>query len=242
MTLIQLKNFEIEYYRIQEIDNKFKLINYFSNMDIKHILWGCLLSIACVLLMGCPKECVNVTHSFTGKFSYNPEKKQHVIGDTLWLTSSFSCKSQINLVTGKYEAFCGANNLGTTLNILTLDVNGINDVKYAVDSFRFLSVKGKIYSGGTEIQKQFVKQLSFDQIDTNYVFKCGIIPLKKGKYYLGIGNAANVKRNISGDCEKANYTFTVSNAENNIDIYYAFRGNIDISDYEKQRGYWFEVK
>jgi hypothetical protein len=192
--------------------------------------------------MGCPKECINVTHSFTGKFSYSPEKKQYLIGDTLWLESTFSCKSQLNSETGKIEEFCGAKNLGTTLGITSLVHSGLGGEQDAVDSFTFINIKGRIYSEGTDAQKKFVKQIRFEQIDTNYAFRCGIIPLKKGVYYLGIGNAINVNRGNSKDCEKAAYSFTVGNLNNNIDIYFTYKGNNQISDYERPRGYWFEVK
>ncbi len=201
-----------------------------------------LLLLCSILFMGCPKECINVTHSFEGKFYYTPEKKQLVVGDTLWLASSFSCKSQFNSLTGKYEEFCGAKNLGTTLNMLKLGNDKINDVIEAVDSFKFVSVKGEIYSAGTEYQNKAVKQVKFEQFDTSYIFRCGIIPQKKGIYYLGIGNAVNVNRGSSSDCEKASYSFTVGNSTNNIELYYTFKGNTNISDYEKPRGYWFEVK
>ncbi len=213
-------------------------------MDIRQIFCGCLLSIVCVMLMGCPKECINMTHSFTGKFSYSPEKKQYLIGDTLWLESTFSCKSQLNSETGKIEEFCGATNLGTTLHIYKLGALGTDEIQAAVDSVKLLNIRGKIYSSDllSAYQNQSVKQILFEQIDTNYTFRCGIIPLKKGVYYLGIGNAVNVNRGNSKDCEKAVYSFTIGNLNNNIDIYFTRKGNNQISDYERPRGYWFEVK
>jgi hypothetical protein len=207
-------------------------------MDIKAITLVSLLLFSSILFSACPKESINLNRSFEAKFYYSPQKKQFTLGDTLWLESTFSCKSLVNLATGKVEEFCGAKNLGTTLHIYKLDTTGTNGVIQAVDSVNILNVKGRTYSAGTDYQNKGVKQIAFEQIDTNYAVKCGIIPLKKGKYYLGVANGIS----NGGDCEKASYSFTVGNTENNVDIYLKHRGINVISDYELLRGYWFEVK
>jgi hypothetical protein len=207
-------------------------------MTIKIFTLVSYLFTCCILFTACPKECINTSCTFEAKFYCSPQKKQYVIGDTLWLESTFSCKSLLNLLNGKYEAFCDAKNLGSTLGVLQLGKNGTNEIYEVADSFNYINVKGQIYSAGTDFQKKSTKQISFEKIDTNYVFKCAIIPLKKGTYYLGIGNGIS----NSGSCEKASYSFTIGNTANNIDIYFTYKGSTDISDYERPRGYWFEVK
>jgi hypothetical protein len=148
-------------------------------MDTKIVIPTIILLFCSILFSACPKECINLNRSFEAKFYYSPQKKLITLGDTLWLESTFSCKSLVNLATGKVEEFCGAKNLGTSLRIYRLEASGANELQSAVDSVNILNIKGKTYSAGTDYQNKYVKQIAFEQIDTNYIFKCAIIPLKR---------------------------------------------------------------
>jgi hypothetical protein len=201
-------------------------------MDTK--FWCLVLLIASsVVLTGCPKECISTAHSFDCKVSYSPNDSLIKIGDTVWINSSFSCQGLYNNATQKQEDYCETK-INSTLGIFTLTT----DFTPAVDSFDFVNVKGQIFTDGA-IRPKEIKQIYFASNKNLYELKIGIIPKKRGRYYVPIGNGLGIRNN--SQCEKSNFNISIENKLTHLQMLIDFKGK-DITDYERIHGYCFEVR
>jgi hypothetical protein len=112
---------------------------------VTRIIWvSAALFFFGVLFTACPlAECLEGNRVFdASQYRFSPPDSLLKVGDTLWLTSRFSCKALTNLVTKMPEDYCGAS-VGSSLSILSmLSIS----FKGAVDSFDFVSIKGRIFT------------------------------------------------------------------------------------------------
>lgn len=176
------------------------------------LLAAILLTVMAIVFMGCPKECISTSHSFSKTVSFFPKDSILKMGDTLWLTSTFSCDSMLNEVTQKTEDYCDAL-INSTLSVQIFQV----DIKSAVDSFTYIESKGKCLSVADADPKR-VKNLYYLYENKKYEIKIGLVANKKGRYMLGVGNGLFTNKKDAAQCQKASLNLKIENFDTHIYI------------------------
>lgn len=198
------------------------------------------LFISCTLLAACKKdECV--TNSFTLKETWKilPEKDSINVGDTLTFLSQFS-NHPFDYNSNKNVDFSSNAIINSTLGVYVLRPGGTNLVA-AIDSFKFLSVLGKIETNAS-LGADHIKQIFYQEANGNYIINFQIIALKKGIYSLGFSDGI-ATRNKSTNCDdKAGIVFSNNNANNHIYYLKQFYGTTNLPAGESEHGYCFKVK
>jgi hypothetical protein len=148
----------------------------------------------------------------------------------------------LNLETNETENYCNAIDLGTNLAVLRLEDDSVKAIISAAKQFDYFSVEGDIFSD-EEIKPDRYKHISFAETDDQYSFLIGIIPKRSGQFGLFPGNnAPNVQRRGRPGCQDlAAFGLNLTNAERNIEIYENFVAPNEVSDYERETGFFFDV-
>ncbi len=204
-------------------------------MATKNIFLTMLLA-SSLLLMGCPKECISTTNSYSKTLSFFPKDSVIKVGDTLWLSGKFSCDSIFNEATQKVDSYCDAL-IGSTLGITALQT----EVTPAVDSFTYIESKGKCFSVA-DANPKTIKQLSFLYNNKTYEIRIGIVANKKGRYAVGVGNGLFTNKKDAPECQKASLNLKPENFDTHIYMLRDFLYPKPVADLDIEHGYCFIVK
>ena len=222
-----------------------QLIHCSQNMATKLNKWGSwfILLVVVYTLNGCFLfyDCIIVNHNYSETFEFSPQTNSISIGDTLWLSSSFSCLTLIDQEKGVQEEFCNASDLSITLQFIELVKDSLGLDHGAKDSFSYVPVSG-VLTGKQTSRPDKKLNVSFAKNGDFYEFKLGIIPVKAGNFGIFIGNAVGVRQPGKNSCDDlANFSFTLSNTDTNLELFEEYLGSVDVPDYERTHGYFIEV-
>ncbi len=158
--------------------------------------------------------CVNTAYSFAVTAEITPQRMVYNVGDTIFLTSSFS-KTLMDLV-GNYN-FDYSNSVGISGNLNALKMDTINHVAVeGLNNFEVLNFIGSTTpisnSPNLGVNIFFVEQPSI------YNAKFGLKLKSKGIFYIGVTNLAS--KGIQGkNCTNAGFDMTVTNSNKNFNLF-----------------------
>ena len=204
-----------------------------------------LLAIAFTGFAGCSgcdggfNECLGPSqHSFEQKVVFEPEKLQYHIGDTIWISSSFSCQGLLNTATGLTEDYCGVKSIGSAISIRSLYHYPLDsiDFAHALDKFDYISIEGNVKS-----LNRYASDINFQIEDTEYSFKIGIIPKVVGKYAVFISDSGPTSLTGSERCDKGGFTLINGNNDNHFELIQEYYAGEVVSDFDRIHNYCFIV-
>ncbi len=211
-------------------------------MDTKKIWVSILITIVITLniFSSCKKDnCISNAYQFREKWKILPEKDSINIGDTLIFLSKISNKP-FDFNTNKNIDYSGNATINSTFGIYILK-NGSNNFIGAVDSFKFINIKGKLVTD-PNISPSNLKQTFHDEYQGEYIIECLIIAQKKGIYLFGLSDGISVRKSSTICKDGASIQFTNSNVNNHIYFEEQFYGTTNIPESDRTHGYAFKVK
>lgn len=200
-----------------------------------------LYALGCIIIFGysCKKPCLQngVSHSFAITVNMNPGTDSIKIGDTIYL-NSITSTTLIDVNTGQSINYNGADNLGTTLSFSEL-IPGVDTGKGAVADFQYFSINGKIYNDPAIPNPTSFQQLKYQESNSSYILKVGIIAQKKGVYGVGIGDGLNVTR--KGSCDKAGFLISYANTNQHFYLHDQIYPSQPLDNYGRLHEFYFKV-
>ena len=206
---------------------------------MKKIIIGIELFIITIINCGCPKACIEANYSFAVNAQITPDTDSVQVGDTIFLTSTFSTKLK-DLISNDSIDYSNSTNIGSNLAFIKLN-KGTDTIQEAVADFMFASIIGKIYNDNSIPSPKRVQQLIYQEENNIYKLKIGIIPTQSGIYYLGVTNGLSVGRKNSHSCEKAGFSITLNNTNQHLNYFSAWNPNNSLTNYVQQRVYFLKV-
>lgn len=206
---------------------------------MKNLIVSITLLIVIIVLSGCPKPCIKSNYSFAVNSQIIPDLDSIKVGDTIFLFSSFPT-TLTDQITGQVINYNNSTGLGSTLGLVEL-VKGAFPGIDAVNDFDYISINGMVYNDRSIPSPNKFQQLKYQQIDSNYELKIGIIPKKNGTYYLGLGDGLSNGRNKNKDCEKAGFNITFNRTNQHLNFFSEWVSNTTLSTYEQLHAYFFKV-
>lgn len=206
---------------------------------MKQLIAWISLILFVLLNTGCPKPCVEANYSFAGSLQLTPDVDSIRIGDTLFISTSFS-NSLTDQSTGSLINYSNANDIECTLSVAQL-ISGDSIPKGAVAQFKYSSQLGSIYNSVNIPSPDLVQQIKYQQVGNNYQLRVGLIALNKGIYALGIGNGLSNTRNNTSACEKANFNFSISGTNQHAYYFQKWRPDFVLSTDGLSKLYCFKV-
>ena len=206
---------------------------------MKKIVAGISLLIIVITNSGCPKPCIEANYSFAVNAQINPNIDSVHVGDTIFLTSTFSSKLK-DLVSGDSINYSNSTAIGSTLAFVKL-IKGVDTVQETVPNFNFVSIIGRIYNDNSIPSPKRVQQLTYQGDNNNYKIKIGIIPKQTGIYSLGLSDGLSTGRKNSNSCEKAGFSITLNNTNQHLNYFSEWNPNNNLSIYQQQRVYFLKV-
>lgn len=182
--------------------------------------------------MLCTKHYYNF--SIDSTFFY-PQQDSIRVGDTLYFLShtSIILKDTDN---GQIVNYGNADNFGSAIGVIELTKPNIEIG--AVDDFRWIILKGKVYTDSSVPAPDQVKQAIFAQDNNQYIISVAIIPLKTGLYSFSTDDLPDVVKN----CDRAAISMKITNSDNHLhylrDTYY---GGGAVDDLSATHTYSFKV-
>lgn len=157
-------------------------------------------------------DCANTKYSFELGIKAYPDKDSINVGDTLWLEINEPTTLKDGF-TGQMISYSGAANLGSAISFAKLIAPSLTDDQVA-SNFKFVLLQGnEIMRPDTAKYREF----KFDELNSYYKFKLGIIPKEQGVFKMFVSNAANVYR-YNDKCTKAG--FVINFKETNQHFYF----------------------
>lgn len=207
---------------------------------MKKIIGGSVLALVVLINSGCPRPCIDAHYAFSIQSQFTPDKDSINIGDTIFLTSATPIKMK-DTNSGSEINYSNAKNFGSNLYVVKLLSNStaIND---AVFDFDYFSIKGRVYNDTSIPSPNRVQQLSYQESNSSYEVKIGIIPRNKGIYFLSVGNGLSTGRSKNRNCEKAEINITLNNTNQHFYFYSNWNPNGQLTEYEKPRAFFFMVR
>jgi hypothetical protein len=184
-----------------------------------------------VTIGSCGKPCHEPDHNFRIFDSFFPEKDSIKIGDTLFFTCII-LKMETDIDTHVLINFSNLDNLGN--NLIVSDISKFNQQRNAADSFSFFNVYGEIYS-----DQYSAKQLKFEESDTSYSLKVGLIALKAGRYIFTLPDAPGIYRKGHLKCGRGNFEILNSNVDKHLYLFENIWGQL--STYDSLHSYCIKV-
>lgn len=175
-------------------------------MKISLILLSLFITI---INSGCHRSCVEANFSFSIDSQINPDIDSIKIGDTLYLTSSFST-TLTDLSSNKLVDYSNSTGIGSDIHVSKFEPADTS-TKDAVFDFDYISVTGQIYNDRNIPSADGVQQLTYQQTNGNYELKVGFIAKKTGDYILGLGNGFSNGLNGNRRCDKATFSISIYN-------------------------------
>jgi hypothetical protein len=147
----------------------------------------------------------------------------------------FECiipKKEKDTKTGKVIDFSNLENLGN--NLVISDISKFDKQRNAEDSFLYFNVHGKIYS-----DQHGIKQLNFEETDTAYLLKVGLIAQKVGQYIFTLPDAPGIYRKGYPKCGRGNFEILNSNTDKHLYLFEDMWGAL--SEYDSSHSYCVKV-
>ncbi|MES1216941.1 MAG: hypothetical protein ABUT20_15605 [Bacteroidota bacterium] len=180
----------------------------------------------------CSKTCTQHEYSFVINAKAFPDMDSIFINDTIWIELNEPTLLK-DLQTGTYVNYSSAKNLSTAISFHEL--LGSGQFRNAAMDFESKLIQGiQVSNTNTSLLKEF----QFLELNSNYIFKLGIVPKARGIYRIGLSNASNVFRR-NDECSKA--TFTINFKETNQHLYFN-EWNSGVIVPLPNGGYCFKVK
>ena len=179
----------------------------------------------------CVKPCHEPDYNFSITDSFFPEKDSINVGDTLFLICVIP-KMETDTSTKIIINFSNLGNLGNDLVIS--DISKFNVQRNAADSFSYFDVHGKIYS-----DQYNAKQLSWEETDSTYSLKVGLIALRPGLYILTLPDAPGIYRKGHIKCGIGNFEILNSNVNKHLYLFEDRWGQL--SNYDSSHSYCIKV-
>jgi hypothetical protein len=177
------------------------------------------MTIAFVAISSCHKLCIPAQYDSTGGVAtLSPDLDSIRVEDTLWFNSNIP--TEVRYFQGASDSgtynLSGAKNVATDIHLTSL--LGVNNSPGVIDSFIFLPEKGNII-----INPQVPsagKTITYTEENGNYIFKLGLIAMKKGIYCFTI---IDIYQAMKG-CDKISVTVVMNNSDSHLhylgDIFY----------------------
>ncbi len=202
-----------------------------------------LLVIGFISLAGCSgcgfDECIGpAEHSFQRKVLFEPEQLQYHIGDTILISSKFSCRGLLNTATGLTEDYCGLKSLSASISIRLLYHFPLDSIDYihALGNFDYINIEGEKKS-----LNRYASDINFQIKEDEYSVKIGIIPKVIGKYAVFISDSGPANLPGNERCDTGGFGFTNSNANSHFELIQEYFAGETVSDFDKTHNYCFEV-
>ena len=113
--------------------------------------------------------------------------------------------------------------------------------KDAVFDFDYISIQGKIYNDRSIPRPDGVQQLTYGEIIGKYGLKIGLMPQKKGRYILAIGNGLSNGRKKGKNCEKAAFNISITSTNQHFYLMNEWKTNYILNEFGREHGYAFKV-
>lgn len=204
--------------------------------QINTTLLGVVL-ILCLTSCPGPRVCPDATYRFVVTATFTPERDSIRMGDTLYLSSSFSTKL-LDVNSGREVDYSNATKVGSILFVQEIPQDKL-PIKDAAGIFKYVNKKGIIYSDATVPNVERAKQLTYQQSLNNYELLVGVVAQKKGVFCITIGDGFSVGRPSNG-CDKASFDIRLTNTNQHLSYLATYLGT-PVSPYSAQRGYCFKV-
>ncbi len=195
----------------------------------------CLLGIA---LSGCIKDLTcgfNNTYSFDITVQAYPDKDSIHIGDTIWFQMNSPVKLKDEIL-GDTINFSGAVNLGMNIGINKL-VALEDSINWAANDFKYLPIYG---TETPSIDNNQFRLYLPAEINGEYKFLLGLIPIKTGVFEVGFSNPSHVFRK-SDVCTKAAFTLNFTNTNQHQYYIKIVNPGYDPPIYQGGNAYFFKV-
>lgn len=198
--------------------------------------------LTCIILInnGCPKSCIEANYTFSVNSQISPDRDSIKVGDTIYITSSFPVKLT-DQNSGAEINYAEAKKIGSTLGVGRLVTGNAVPID-AVFDFNYIAIKGNVYNERSIPSPDGVQQLTYQESNSSYELKVGLIAKAKGVYVLGIGNGLSVGRKNSKNCEKAAFNISISNTSQHVYYYQIWRPGYTLTSSDLKRLYCFKVK
>lgn len=157
-------------------------------------------------------DCANTVYSFELGIKAYPDKDSINVGDTIWLEVNEPTTLKDGF-TGQMINYSGAVNLGSAISFAKLIAPSVTDDQVAFN-FKYVLIQGNEL---TRPDTAKYREFKFDELNSYYKFKLGIIPKVQGIFKMFVSNAADVYR-YNDKCTKAG--FAINFKETNQHFYF----------------------
>lgn len=184
-------------------------------------------------------ECLGGGYTLNMKATFSPEMDSINLGDTVFFSMSHPT-AFFDSTKNQQVDYSGAVNLTTTISVLELIPFNPDQPKAAVNDFEFIPIEGVVFDGLVPAK---TKEITFLEKTSYYQLKVAMRAKKKGIYFFGTSDIANVYRKNSVNCtDWASFVVRLDNANQHLYFYQDNRPGYTISQYEKDHAYCFKVK
>ncbi|MGI8601000.1 MAG: hypothetical protein ACR2KB_17225 [Chitinophagaceae bacterium] len=211
-------------------------------MDIRIIKIGLLITAGQFLISaGCRKAstpCIFGGYSFAVSSEWSPQNEIYNVGDTILLTSTFP-KTLSDLVNPSLAIdYSNSTGIGGSYIFYEFDTTQ-NKVKGAVAKLEFIPLIGVVNDGDIVPSEQ--KSITYKESSSNYQFKLKVVLKSKGIFAIFISDL--LSRGINGkNCTNAGFSNTLTNTNNNLNLFQYAMNRPPASQYEIDRIYCFRVQ
>lgn len=198
--------------------------------------YGFLIASSFLLLaeLSCEKiTCIREDFSFHALIAATPNEENTTREDTIWLQIEHPTTFRDQLSNTEVD-FSNAENFGITLGFGEIVDN---QVEFAVEKFSILVEEGtEIEPAAPEKNRAF----NFLEKDGVYLLNIGIIPKDTGHYYLYVHDGYGSKNN---GCKRADVRLKFDEStDQHLDLYQKLLPNSELSEFDRERIYAFEVR
>jgi hypothetical protein len=206
---------------------------------MKKVVYCCLICLLCSSAI-CNKrlDCKQTIYSFAANYKVYPDKDSIRINDTVWVELVTPVK-MMDLVSNQMIDYSGAENFGPSITYIELtggDRLNTGSIAAANDFENHII-------WGTPVPFDKPDQVrGFKCIEENglYKFKVGIVPKKKGLFFIGFHNSGGVYRKHN-KCDKAAFGLTIKDTDQHLYLLEQSRPGYVLSGLERSNAYCFVV-
>ena len=176
--------------------------------------------------------CTETVYNFELGIQAYPDNDSINIGDTIWLEVNVPT-TFTDIQTGRAIDYSNAANLGSAIGLIEL--LGNSNSRESANDFSYFLAKGRSINNPNQ---NLIREYSFEELNSKYIFKLGVIPAKTGVYRISVSDAANVYRQ-EDKCTEA--SFRINFKSTNQHLYYNEQ-NYGVVVPLPNNGYCFKVK